>query len=152
MEARKTWKKGKMKSTSTGFEWIGGNYMEADAEIRLSGTFDEKTGGSMLRCAFHEMGHRMEDVVQGIKKLEHQFYARRTQGEGLQWLGSGYSMAERARFDKFLSKYMGKDYGNKEDSFYELISMGLESVYTGSYDLTKDEDFANFIYGILATM
>ena len=40
----------------------------------------------------------------------------------------------------------------KETSFYELLSMGLESVYRGSYDLTQDEDFADFIYGILAAL
>lgn len=121
-------------------------YMED--HISLSG----EAGTSMTRCTFHEMGHRMEDMVPGIKKLEAEFYARRTAGERLEWLGPGYKMSETTRKDKFLSSYMGKDYGNKEDSFYELLSMGLESAYKGSYDLAKDEDFADFIYGLIAAL
>ena len=121
-------------------------YMED--HISLSG----EAGTSMTRCTFHEMGHRMEDMVPGIKKLEQEFYARRTAGEQLEWLGPGYKMSEATRKDKFLSSYMGKDYGNKEDSFYELLSMGLESAYKGSYDLAKDEDFADFIYGLIAAL
>lgn len=113
--------------------------------IALSGS-----GKSMLRCAFHEMGHRIEDMVPAIKKLEKEFYARRTAGESLAWLGPGYKKSEKTRFDNFINKYMGKDYGNKEDSFYELLSMGLESAFKGSYDLTTDTDYADFIYGILA--
>ena len=123
------------------------SYMEDT--ISLSG----EAGDGMLRVAFHEMGHRMEDMVPGIKKLEHEFYRRRTAGERLEWLGRGYKASETARKDKFLSAYMGKEYtGGKETSFYELLSMGLESVYRGSYDLTQDEDFADFIYGILAAL
>jgi hypothetical protein len=94
----------------------------------------------------------MEDMVPGIKKLEKEFYNKRTQGEALKWLGPGYKQTEKTRFDNFLSPYMGKDYGNKDDSFYELLSMGLESVFAGSYDLAKDADYANFIYGIIAAL
>lgn len=117
-------------------------------EIALSGSLDK---GSMLRCGFHEIGHRMEHLIPDIRKLESEFYKRRTAGEALQWLGVGYDKKETARFDKFINSYMGKDYGNTDTSFYELLSMGLESVYTGSYDLSKDKDFLNFILGILVS-
>jgi hypothetical protein len=106
---------------------------------------------SMRRVAFHEMGHRIEDMVPNIKKLEHEFYKRRTAGEELKWMGSGYRQNEMTRFDKFLSGYMGKDYGNTETSYYELLSMGLESVYTGTYEIMDDTDYADFIYGLLAS-
>lgn len=131
-------------------KWKKADYIHG--QISLSGVYREDGSGGMLRCAFHEMGHRMEDMVPGIKKLEKQFYDRRTAGEDLRWLGHGYKKTEKTRFDQFLSPYMGKDYGNKETSFYELLSMGLESVYSGSYDLKKDVDFANFIYGIIAAL
>jgi len=114
--------------------------------ISLSGDY----GPDMLECGFHEMGHRMEDIIPGIKKLENEFYARRTKGEDLKWLGGNYAYTEKTRKDNFLSKYMGKDYGNTETSFYELLSMGLESVFTSSYDLSKDNDFQDFILGIIA--
>jgi hypothetical protein len=124
------------------------SYEGAFDTICLSGSTPE----SRMRVGFHEMGHRMEHLIPEIKQLEHEFYARRTEGETLQWLGPGYKAAEKSRFDKFLSKYMGKDYGNSGDSYYELLSMGVESVYTNSYNLKEDKDFADFIYGILATM
>ena len=103
----------------------------------------------MRRVAFHELGHRFEDKVPGIIKLEKQFYDRRTAGEALQWLGPGYKTTEVARFDKFLSKYMGKEY---KDKYHELLSMGLESLYTGSYDITKDQDFYDFILGLVSAV
>lgn len=103
------------------------------------------------RTAIHELGHRMEHLKPEIKRLEYEFYQRRTKGEEAKWLGKGYRRDEITRVDNFLSKYMGKDYGNKEDSYYELLSMGLESLYTGSYDIDSDEDFKTFILGILLT-
>jgi len=106
----------------------------------------------MRRVGFHEMGHRMEDVVPGIKKMEHDFYKRRTDGYDLEWLGGGYARSEVTRHDMFLDPYMGKDYGNTPNSSYELLSMGLEAVYMGNYNLQRDPDYANFIYGILAAI
>ena len=115
------------------------------AIISLSGT---GTAGR-LRVAFHELGHRFEDVVPGIFKLEREFYQRRTAGESLQWLGPGYKVTEKSRFDQFLSKYMGKEY---RDDYHELLSMGLESLFTGSYDLSKDTDFYDFILGLVSVL
>lgn len=111
--------------------------------IAISGNSIE----SQISTAFHELGHRFEDVVKGISDAEKVFYARRTTGESLQWLGSGYSKSEVTRKDKFLHKYMGKDYGGR---FYELVSMGFEYAYTNPTKLLADEDFAQFVYGILA--
>lgn len=119
-----------------------------NGKISLSGDY----GDDMIECGFHEMGHRMEDIIPGIKKLENEFYARRTKGEDLAWLGGNYARTEKTRKDNFLSKYMGKDYGNKETSFYELLSMGLESVFTSSYNIAKDEDYYDFILGIIAAL
>ena len=42
---------------------------------------------------------------------------------------------------------MGKDYGGRA---YELVSMGFEYAYTNPTKLWEDEDFATWIYGILA--
>lgn len=123
-----------------------------NAQIKLSGTYKEDGGGSMLRVAFHEMGHRMEDMIPAIKKMEHEFYTRRTKGENLKWLGPGYKQKEVTRKDNFLSSYMGKDYGNKENSFHELVSMGMESLFQGSYDLDKDTDYYDFILGVIAAL
>lgn len=119
-----------------------GYYNHYRGDIALSG----RTAKSMRRVALHEMGHRFEYVVQGIVELEKQFYERRTKGEELTWIGAGYAKSEKTRVDNFISPYMGKDYGGHA---YELLSMGLESIFDKSYDLTVDEEYYNFILGVL---
>lgn len=128
-----------------GHYWEGNRY--EPAEMYLSGK-DEQ---AMLKVAVHELGHRMEDMIPELRKLEYEFYQRRTAGEGLKWLGPGYSKREKTRFDDFLAPYMGKDYGNKEDSFYEIFTMGMESIFNASYDIAKDKDYYDFILGVLAS-
>lgn len=119
-----------------------GYYSEWDKVIAISGD----GGNRSLKTAFHELGHRFERAVPEIKNAEKLFYERRTKGEALQWLGGPYAKSEKSRFDKFLDKYMGKDYG---DTAYELVSMGFEYAYTNPTLLWNDEDFATWIYGIL---
>jgi len=114
--------------------------------IALSG------GRGMERCAYHELGHHFEELYPEIRKLEHEFYNRRTAGEKARWLGPGYSLKEKTRFDEFRNPYMGKDYGNKEDSGYEILSMGLEGLYTGAYKLHNDTEYQDFIFGVLASI
>lgn len=115
-----------------------------DYEIAISGD-----GEQALSTAFHELGHRFERAVPGILDAEKAFYQRRTAGETLQWLGGGYARHETTRKDKFLSPYMGKDYGGRA---YELVSMGFQLAYVNPVKLWEDEDMAQWIYGILSLM
>lgn len=101
---------------------------------------------SFRETAFHELGHRFEEVVPGIKQAEKAFYDRRTAGEPLEWLGKGYRPDEVSRKDDFIDKYMGKDYGG---SAYELVSMGFEYAYCDPGRLAKDKDMQEWIYGLL---
>ena len=112
------------------------------SEIAISGS-----GSQAFTTSIHELGHRMEVIIPDIKKAEKVFYARRTAGEDLKWLGSGYRRDEKTRKDDFLHPYMGKDYGG---SWYELVSMGFEYGYSDPAHLMKDPDMANWIYGILS--
>ncbi|WP_336786572.1 phage minor head protein [Paenibacillus sp. MMO-177] len=121
------------------------------SEFKISGSSDD----DLTRVAIHEFGHRFEHIRPEIRKLEKQFYDRRTAGESLEWIGKGdpnspYDKSEVARFDKFLSRYMGKDYGNKETSYFEIFTMGAESVFSGSYRIDTDPDYYNFVMGVLA--
>lgn len=120
-----------------------GYYSDLHAEIAISGWTEE----GYLRTALHELGHRFERAVPGILEAEKIFYEGRTAGEALRWLGGNYRYDEKSRFDKFLNPYMGKDYGGRA---YELVSMGFEYAYTNPTKLWEDEDFATWIYGILA--
>ncbi len=119
-----------------------GYYSDWAGEIAISGWNEN----SYLGTAIHELGHRFERVIPGILETEKAFYERRTAGEPLKWLGGNYDYSEKARFDKFLNPYMGKDYGG---TAYELVSMGFEYAYTNPIKLWEDEDYATWIYGIL---
>jgi hypothetical protein len=82
-----------------------------------------------------------------ILDAEREFYKKRTAGEDLKWLGSGYAKTEKTRKDNFIHKYMGKDYNGND---FELVSMGFEYAYTNPDELAKDPDMESWIYGILA--
>lgn len=115
------------------------------SDIAISGYSE----ASMTETAFHELGHRFEMIINGIIDSEKSFYERRTLGEELKWLGSGYRKDEKSRKDDFLSAYMGKDYGGKA---YELVSMGFEYAYADPIRLKADADMQQWIFGILATL
>lgn len=125
---------------SRGFFTLSGN----DVIIALSGD-----ASYMESCAFHEMGHNFEHLYPEILKIEKQFYDRRTSGESLQWLGAPYDKSELTRFDNFINPYMGKDYGG---SAYELLSMGLEGIYSKTYNISRDPEFEDLILGILVSI
>lgn len=82
-----------------------------------------------------------------ILDAERDFYKKRTDGEPLKWLGSGYAKSEKTRKDNFISPYMGKDY---EGNDFELVSMGFQYAYTDPDKLAQDPDMESWIYGILA--
>lgn len=115
-------------------------YSPSDGEIRIS---------DRLPSNIHELGHRMERCVPGLLKAESEFYARRTAGCQLEWLGSGYGRNEKARKDKFTDPYMGKDYGG---SAYELFSMGSEAVLAPSPRHKLDDEMRNWVLGILTVL
>jgi len=142
--------------------------------ILASDTWNEARSRSTV---LHEFGHRMEDTLTGVPKpdegvkrprgpidrtvppparpdlfdIERQFYDRRTAGErAVQIKGCGPS--EKGRKDEFTEEYMGKEYvWGGEVYAYEILSMGLEGVYYGNYDLyEKDPEYFDLILGLLA--
>lgn len=119
-----------------------GYYSEAREVIAISGS----SYNSQFETAIHELGHRYERAVPEILTAESNFYARRTEGEVLEWLGRGYARSEKTRKDDFIDAYMGKDYGG---SAYELVSMGFQRAYIDPSKLFNDVDMSEFIYGIL---
>lgn len=102
--------------------------------------------------AIHELTHFAEYMRPRIRELEWQFYNRRTAGERLS--GMSWSNREVTRRDQFVSEYMGKDYGNSPDSYFELATMGVESIFapTRRYDITPDPEYADFVLGLLAAL
>lgn len=115
------------------------------AEIHI--TSDEDT-----RTIIHELGHILE--VRGAGNLQKalDFYDRRTAGEALEKLSkltgvSAYDPSEKARKDKFIHPYMGKEYGRTAT---EIVSMGIEYIYDETVSFAKqDPDYFDFIYNLL---
>lgn len=103
-------------------------------------------GGDGTLTAYHELAHAMEDHIPDIVDAEKAFYERRTAGEEAKWLGKGYTRNETTKKDNFIDPYMGKDYGGHN---YELCSMGFEKYFVEPLELFQDEDYFNFIAGVL---
>lgn len=101
-----------------------------------------------IRASIHELGHFVEHTVPEVLEATLAFYVYRTRGEELRWLGPGYGKDEQYRPDKFVSPYMGKDYGGRTT---EILSMGMEDIFTQRYNTwEKDPQYMQFILGVIA--
>lgn len=114
----------------------------------------------------HEMGHRMEAQIAGIKALEYAFIRQRTTDsngnvEKRQKLSkltgnSAYRDAEVAYKDDFSEPYTGKTYERGENAddpaadFWEVFQVGLQQTYGGTrFD---NSSLTDFTLGVLATV
>ena len=93
----------------------------------------------------------MEYVIPGIRRLEKEFYDRRTKGYPLIEMNTikgfeDWPAGEKIRRDKFNDPYMGKDYRGYA---YEILSTGIEKLFYGRYNNKLDKDFDSFIIGLL---
>jgi hypothetical protein len=121
---------------------------------------DQTTSDQLITAMLHEWGHRMEDSVDGIWQAERDLYDARTADDVWKKLPDDLKVLGRAKFDKFASPYLGKDPiqvvrgGGLPDIYhYELLSSGLEWVlgtdYRGAWLLSKDEEFHQWVLGLL---
>lgn len=172
------WKRGKAVAASgnvvTG--WVRDN--ATDAKHRKAKTENEaeitvymnQSDQETRRVITHEFAHRIEDAVPHIPMLEEGFLASRTtmengKREPLRAYKGGSvggvilrhdGKREAVREDNFISPYMGKEY---TDNFREVLSMGSESVFSGSNgglvgigNAKTDHQMRNWILGVYATM
>ncbi|MBA2740988.1 MAG: hypothetical protein H0U46_03150 [Actinobacteria bacterium] len=117
--------------------------------------------------ALHELGHRMEHVVPDLRMWTWLYWYMRTQGSDdpddhvLKNLGEdfpgNYGTHELTYPDKFVHPYMGKFYGDiPGEMTFELLTMGMEWTFAPppnlSYPKPIDDDYRNFIIGLLATL
>lgn len=128
-----------------------GYYSDGGSEIAISGDWDD----SKLRCAIHELGHRFEFVVPGIRDAEREFYERRTRGEEPVQLrvltgNKRYDADEVSKKDDFVDPYIGKYYGESGFNGFEVVSMGFQYAFNSPENLMKDKDYARLIFGLLA--
>jgi hypothetical protein len=134
-----------------------------DLAISASGSSRHAGDAAELPVVLHEQAHRMEAVRPAVAAMQWTHYQQRTalppgdpshsqQSTPVPLTelirGSAYRPDEVTRQDRFADPYMGKDYGNLPFAHYELLSMGSESVWTGSSQL--DAEHRRLVLGLLA--
>lgn len=116
----------------------------------------------------HELGHRMEEKIPGLKALEFAYVRSRTthpDGAGnvaieeLVPLGGGYEASEKAYKDEFPNPYTGKSYefggpfdNNPAARNWEAFQVGLQDVFGRASMAHGDETLHQFVLGVLATL
>lgn len=115
--------------------------------------------GSQAPVAIHELAHAIEEGDPRALARSLAFLEARTVGEKLSPLraltpGRAYDPTEMARQDKFLTPYIGKDYGKRAT---EVTSVGYQALATdplradGFADLAeRDPEMLFFLLGQLA--
>lgn len=165
-----------LRDGSYGTGWVRDNPTDAKrvaqagseaAEITVNTTdslHDQK------RATIHEFSHRVQDSVAHLPAMEKAYIAMRTTDENgvrhpLKAYGAGDRVYARrltkndeaVREDNWVTPYIGKEYDGVEMT--ELLSVGSESVFSGSYGglegighAKKDPETRNWILGAYATL
>jgi len=100
----------------------------------------------------HEMGHILEFENRDMHEAAREFFEMRTKGEKAISLNeakktTGFGSDEVTKKDEFIDSYMGKIYSSGNT---ELISMGLQQMYTDPYKLaTKDPEMFDWLYKLV---
>lgn len=122
-----------------------------------------KAGRPSEAIAYHEFGHRMEEVMPDsrLTRYERAFLKRRTGKTDENFnenMKTNFGREEFYHDGGFVYSYTGKAYS---DDFFEVFTTGVEAVYGGNlgglvgnspdYE-TADKDHRGFVLGALATL
>jgi len=105
-----------------------------------------------VQVIIHELGHWLEAHVPDVAIKANAFLNRRTAGESPQSLRTltgrnFYRREEVAKPDRFFSPYVGKIYPGGIHT--EVVSMGIELMWSDPAQLAADPDFFDFIWDLL---
>lgn len=150
-----------------GAVFLPGNVVNNDMLFIGNGGFDRYRGGfpSILdEAAAHEMGHRMEQSVPGLRALEFAMQRRRgTRGDGSLEPLSSMGVNGVSHADDWANPYTGKTYEDNAakrdaaaDGPWEIFTTGIEDVF-GNNDLLRyakdgDTELMDFVLGSLLTL
>jgi len=129
-------------------------------------------GDYALETMVHELAHRMEQMVPGLKELEFSYLRRRATGpDGNLELardrqdlpgGSHYARGEWVYPDDWIDPYVGKTYEDIEDGLpepddpaslhWEVFSAGIEELFRVVPEYDAGPGLRQFTLGILATL
>lgn len=96
----------------------------------------------------HEFAHHIEAGSFDIQARTWNFLERRTSGEKPVSMGKGYGKDEKAKRDRFVDKYVGKQYPRGSGS--EVLSMGVQFLHRDPVGFArKDPDHFTFTVNTL---
>lgn len=133
-----------------------GHWSQYEQRIKTDG---DKGSGRRASTLLHESMHAVENMNSSVTNLQFVMFHRRAKGEKPQRLKDldprrGYRASETAVADKWTNAYSGKSYGGGRFQNYEIMTMGIESLYKRSnyppIDEIADDDHLNFTMGVLA--
>ena len=118
--------------------------------------------GNMQReVMLHELGHRMEGHVPGLREMEFTLVRRRSTSQGQLETPRQMQAAPRGEVsyhDEWRSPYTGRTYedrvgggGDPARQSWEVFQTGLQSAVAGN-DKYEDEELNNFVWGSLLTL
>ncbi|WP_343951678.1 phage minor capsid protein [Nonomuraea longicatena] len=125
-------------------------------EPAYDGSFGSHSAGVLT----HEMGHRMENHVPGLRELEFTYIRRRSTTDGTLEQPQAiydYGAKEMGYPDRWANPYAGRTYErgfhpDPASESWEVFQMGLESLFGRSGRVIDREDLDEFVLGILATL
>ena len=142
-------------------DWLNKMFSDGQITIKLGGGFYDHGGrlltlsssaGGLRSTAVHELIHRAERLVPGLKEAQKQLYLERTKGGKAKPLSWG--QAGRAKRNRWLGhkqdgfgEYMGRDYGGEA---YELATMSMEALVYGTFPI--DKGVMDLVLGSLAAL
>jgi hypothetical protein len=111
---------------------------------------------------FHEMGHRMEVQIPGLKALEFAYVRSKTTKGGKveprvklkDLYGGGYRDTEEAYKDEFADAYTGKTYEGNDpaNAPWEAFQVGLQQTFGRGSRRFGDDTLEHFVLGVMATV
>lgn len=134
------------------------SFSHSAAEVTVSSEFSKVGEGNGHRVAIHEMAHRFEDTVPGVKLAEDAFLTRRAgkhENPDVKMEMINGMRGEVGYKDKFHQHYSGRVY---PDGSREILSVGMETMFAGNFGgftykpLTTNEpdaDYRRFVLGLL---
>ncbi|MFE9921569.1 phage minor capsid protein [Streptomyces sp. NPDC005774] len=137
--------------------------LDTDAPTWYNGAFSSYAA----EVATHELGHRMEQYVPGLRELEYTLVRRRAMFQGvlgsassLQYVypGSSYRDDEMTYRDRWADAYAGKTYeaanpGDPASVSSEVFQVGLQDLFGRSGRRFDNEpDLQRFVLGCLALL
>ncbi len=100
-----------------------------------------------VSVAAHEVMHAVEASNPRVVEMQRDYFRHRTANEDIKPMNQ-YGDGVRGKRDKFADPYFGRGYNH---GALEVLSMGMEGVMHGKYNLWKrDPETADFVLGLLA--